>query len=319
MINQMSLLMLLSLFMVAALVMLGANFLQADRIQRRLDARLARVTGILVMRTDDEPVDTPDPLARVRRPLIRALAITGVDLARAPDYPAPWWAILITAAIAARVAAFLVGVLFGDFGWLAWPLFVVLFSRFAFGIVHARRSTALLSQFPDTLATIVRCVRVGIPVQESLRLIAHDMPAPTSAEFARIADRVSIGVPLEHALRELADRAHLPEYGFFATALSLQARSGGGLAQTLETLAEVIRRRVAMKARGYALASEARTSALILGIIPIISGVAIEVLQPSYLRVLFVTRDGHIVFGTAVGMLVIGAFSMREIIRRSLS
>lgn len=319
MIDQASLLMLLSLFMAAGLVALGANFLQADIARRRLDARLARVTGVLVIRTDDEPVESPDPLHRFRRPLLRALALTGVDLARAPDYPVAWWMILSGAAVVARAVSFMIGVLVGGFGWVIWPPLAILGARFAFGIVHARRSAALLVQFPDTLATIVRCVRVGIPVQESLRLIARDMPSPTNSEFARIADQVAIGTPLEQALRELAERTRLPEYGFFATALSLQARSGGGLTQTLETLAEVIRKRVAMKARGYALASEARTSALILGVIPIISGVAIEILQPAYLRVLFVTRSGHMVFGAAVVMLIVGTISMREIIRRSLS
>lgn len=312
-------LMMLSLFMAVALVLLGANFLHADRVQRRLDARFARISGVFILRDKDEPPEVPDPLHRFRRPLVSALAVTGVDFARARDYPAPWWAIVIAAAILARGVAFLIGMLLGGFGWLAWLPLTVLFARLAFGMLHARRSAALLAQFPDTLATIVRCVRVGIPVQEALRLIAHDMPAPTNAEFARIADQVAIGTPLENALRQLAERARLPEYGFFATALGLQARSGGGLAQTLETLAEVIRKRVAMKARGYALASEARTSALILGVIPIFSGVAIELLQPSYLRVLFITRNGHIVFGSAVAMLVIGALSMREIIRRSLS
>lgn len=312
-------LMLLSVFMAVALILLGANFLQTDRHQRRLDARLARVCGVLIVQDVDPDDNVADSLARFRRPLARLLALTGVDLVRAPDYPAPWWAMLILAALLARGAAFLIGLLFGGFGWLAWPVLVILFARFIFGAVHARRSAALLAQFPDTLATIVRCVRVGIPVQEALRLISRDMPAPTSAEFGRIADQVAIGTPLDHALRQLAERARLPEYGFFATALSLQARSGGGLAQTLETLAEVIRKRVAMKARGYALASEARTSALILGVIPIISGVAIEVLQPDYLRVLFITRKGHIVFGAAVSMLIVGALTMRAIIRRSLS
>ncbi|OYV61646.1 MAG: type II secretion system protein F, partial [Acidiphilium sp. 21-62-4] len=88
---------------------------------------------------------------------------------------------------------------------------------------------------------------------------------------------------------------------------------------TLETLSEVIRKRVAMKARGYALAAEARTSALILGAIPIVAGLGIELIQPNYLNVLFTTQKGHVIFGAAVGMLVMGTLAMRSIIRRSLS
>jgi tight adherence protein B len=164
----------------------------------------------------------------------------------------------------------------------------------------------------------VRCVRVGIPVQESLRIVSRDMPQPTAQEFSRLADKVSIGFSLETALHELATRNQLPEYRFFATALSLQARTGGPLAQTLETLADVIRKRVAMRSRGYALASEARTSALILAILPIFAGFAIWVLQPSYIEVLFLSSSGHKIFTSALALLSFGAFSMRSIIQRSL-
>lgn len=310
--------MLLSLTMVVALVLLGINFLQADRARRRLERRLARVTG-LPMVSPDEEAPAPDPLARFRRPFAILLSLVGTDLSQAAEYRIPWWVILLVATIVARGVGFLVGMLLPGAGWLAWPLLTVLFARLAFGSLHSRRANALLSQFPDALATIVRCVRVGIPVQEALRLIAQDMPGPTNAEFARIADRISIGTPFEQALRELAERTRLPEYGFFATAISLQSRHGGGLAQTLDGLADVIRKRVAAKARGYALSAEARTSAIVLGIIPLFAAAAIEVIRPTYLQVLFVTHKGNLILGGAIFLLVSGALVMREIIRRSLS
>lgn len=312
------LVMLLSVTMTVALILLGINFLQADRTRRQLERRLDRVSGMPVFRDEDDVAAAPDPLGRFRRPMSAMLAVTGVDLSHAGDYPLPWWAILLAAIIMARISGFLVGLLVPGLGWLVWLPLTVLFARLVFGALHARRASALLSQFPDALATIVRCVRVGIPVQEALRLIAQDMPGPTNAEFARIADRVAIGTPFEQALRELADRAKLPEYGFFATAISLQARHGGGLAQTLDGLADVIRKRVAAKARGYALSAEARTSSIVLGIIPIFAAGAIEVIQPSYLQVLFVTHQGHLILGGAIGLLLSGALVMREIIRRSL-
>ncbi|MDD2877395.1 MAG: type II secretion system F family protein [Acidiphilium sp.] len=317
--TSLPLLLTLSLVMTTALILVGLNVFRADRVHRRLVERLDRATnGLVIVETDQKP-KAVNPLARFQRPLGSALAIFGVDLARAPDYPVPWWAILLGALVMARVVVMLIAMVFGGWSALLWPAMTALVARTVFATIHARRSSALLNQFPEALATIVRCVRVGIPVQEALRIIGRDMPKPTGAEFTRIADQVAIGTPLDQALRSFAERSRIPEYGFFATALSLQARAGGGLAQTLETLSEVIRKRVAMKARGYAMAAEARTSALILGIIPIVAGVAIELLQPSYLEVLFVTRKGHIIFGMAVGMLVLGSLTMRSIIRRSLS
>ncbi len=309
----------LSLMMAAGLVLVGVNVLQADRTQRRLLGRLDRVTNGLVIVEADQTPKSVNPLERFIAPAGRLLGVFGIDLLRAPDYPAPWWVILLVCVVAARVVVMLIAMVFGDLGLLMWPVMGVLIARSVFGTIHAKRSAALLNQFPDTLATIVRCVRVGIPVQEALRIIGRDMPKPTGAEFTRIADQVAIGTPLEQALRSLADRSRLAEYGFFATALSLQARAGGGLAQTLETLSEVIRKRVAMKARGYAMAAEARTSALILGAIPIVAGLGIELIQPAYLNVLFTTKPGHVIFGAAVGMLVMGSLTMRSIIRRSLS
>lgn len=308
-----------SLVMTASLVLVGFNMLRADRTGRRLAGRLDRVTNGLVIVEIDQKPKAANPFARFQRPLGIALGILGIDLLRAPDYPAPWWAILLGAILGARVVVGLIAMVFGGLGLLLWPAMTILIARTVFATIHARRSSALLNQFPDTLATIVRCVRVGIPVQEALRIIGRDMPKPTGAEFTRIADQVAIGTPLDQALRSLAERSRLAEYGFFATALSLQARAGGGLAQTLETLSEVIRKRVAMKARGYAMAAEARTSALILGAIPIVAGLGIELIQPKYLNVLFTTKTGHMIFGGAVGMLVMGSLTMRSIIRRSLS
>ncbi len=107
---------------------------------------------------------------------------------------------------------------------------------------------------------IVRSVRVGIPVTEGIRTVAREAPRPTAQEFSLLADQIRIGMPIEEALRELATRNQLPEYRFFATALALQNQTGGGLAETLENLGDVIRKRVALKGRAHALASEARTS-----------------------------------------------------------
>ncbi len=309
----------LSLIMATGLVVLALNFVQADRHERRMALRLDRVTtGLIVQDTDQKP-KAVNALERFRRPFDMVLGFIGIDRKRAPDYPAPWWTILIGVAVFGRVVVFLISMVFGGIGIALWPAATIMIARFVFGSIHARRSAILLNQFPDTLATIVRCVRVGIPVQEALRIIARDMPKPTATEFIRIADQVAIGTPLDQALKDLAERSRLPEYGFFATALSLQARSGGGLAQTLDTLAEVIRKRVAMKARGYALAAEARTSAMILGAIPIVAGLGIELLQPKYMAVLFISRKGRFIFGAAVGMLMMGTLTMRTIIRRSLS
>lgn len=165
---------------------------------------------------------------------------------------------------------------------------------------------------------IVRSVRVGIPVSEAIRTVSREGPEPTAIEFGRLSDQVAIGVALEDALRDVAVRSGLPEYRFFATALALQAQTGGALTEILENLADVIRKRVATRARAHALASEAKTSSYILAALPVVTGLAIGVLNPKYMSLLFTDPMGNKVFAAAIGMLGLGMGVMRLTISRSL-
>ncbi len=314
----------MSLFLVASTAMLGCLSIgsffvvQSETKQRKLDERVQRVTNDSVVHAKEAIAGKNQIILNYKKHILKILFVFNIDLNRAPDYPLRWWLVLPLVLVTTRGIVAIIAMLIGGPIILVWPIFTVFLSRIVFNIFHRRRALALFEQFPDALGTIVRCVRVGIPVQESLRIVSRDMAQPTAQEFSRLADKVAIGVSLETALHELAARNQLAEYKFFATALSLQARTGGPLAQTLETLAEVIRKRVAMRARGYALASEARTSALILGILPIFAGLAIWLLQPLYIDALFLTSSGHKIFAAAVGLLSFGGFVMRMIIQKSL-
>lgn len=245
--------------------------------------------------------------------------VFGFNPAKADQYPIKWPIVLVVALVAGRVAVMLLHGLLGPIAWVALPIVWCVLARTYFGRTEGTRKSKLLTQFPDALAMIVRAVRVGIPVTESLRVVAREAEAPTQAEFERACDQISIGSSTEQALRDLAARNDLPEYGFFAAALTLQAQTGGGLTDTLETLAEVIRKRVAMKARGHALSSEARTSAMVLGAMPIVTGGLIGALSPDYMVVLFTDSTGNVVLGIAVMSLSIGMFLMQTIIRKALS
>ena len=191
-------------------------------------------------------------------------------------------------------------------------------TRFIFNMFTNRRNNKLIEQFPDALNTVVRCVRVGIPMGEALRTIARDAQEPTKLEFTILADKVSIGIPLDVSLRELAERIKLTEYQFFATAITLQSRSGGGITQTLENLAEVIRKRVGLKARGYALTAEARTSAMVLSVLPFLAGGMIFLVQRSYIMVLFTTKGGESVITMAIILLILGMGTIQFMISNVL-
>ena len=243
----------------------------------------------------------------------------GYDALLKQRYRLPW-AVVVTVALILSVAAAYAGTsLIGIYAWLATPAAWVMVSRSYYKRCDSRLTQTLYKQFPDALATIVRSVRVGVPVSESIRTVAKEALQPTATEFGRVADQITIGVPLDEALRDLALRNQLPEYRFFATALSLQSQTGGGLTETLENLADTIRKRVAAKAKGNALAAEAKTSTYVLGALPIVMGGLIFIVNRAYILILFTDDSGRKLLFLAVGMLGTGFYAMRTIIRKSLS
>ncbi len=316
---------LLTLLMVASVVLVGFStagvlVLYADQHARRVRERRAKIV------TPYQQADAPGaviarlsvalPTAQLGRRMKRMI---GMDPARRDPYPLKPYLVIPLAFVPGYIVEWLLHGLLGKLAWALVPLTAWFVIRSVYTGSDSKRTATLYSQFPDALATIVRGVRVGIPVSEALRAVAHDSQPPTSAEFGRLYDQVSIGTPLEDALREMASRNRLPEYRFFATALALQSQTGGGLTETLENLADVVRKRVALKSRGYALAAEARTSAGVLAVLPVFAAGALAVMSPDYIGELLQEGAGQTVFGCTVLWLGIGMVVMRFLIKKSLS
>lgn len=237
-----------------------------------------------------------------------------------PDrYPLPWWLVVVLATAIGIGIRVLASDFIGSPSILAIPGSTIFLSRQFFGWFDGRRREKMLTQFPDALTMIVRSVRVGIPVQEAIRMVAREAQHPTGAEFARLVDQVSVGVSMEDAMNDMAQRAGLPEYRFFATGLSLQNQTGGALSETLENLADVIRKRGMLKAKGRALTSEAKASAAVLTAMPILTGVALYMINPTYIGILFTDPTGHELLGSAIVSLCVGLMLIRAIIRNALA
>lgn len=306
--------------LVAMMAAATAVVLRGERRDKRVAGRLALAVTPYARMTVLATMGRRQHVARpLQARLLQQLAgLFGYDPARADQVPWPVPAVLGVAGLAGLGAGFALSWLVGSVALLAAPVLWALASRFLFGHFASRRANKLYVQFPDALAMIVRSVRVGIPVTEAIRTVSREAPEPTAVEFGRISDQAAIGVALEDALRDVAVRSGLPEYRFFATALSLQAQTGGALTETLENLADVIRKRVATRSRAHALASEARTSSYILGALPLVTGAAISVLNPKYMGLLFTDSVGNKILVAAIGMLGLGMGTMRLIISRSL-
>ena len=246
-------------------------------------------------------------------------SLFGFDPELAGHYVLRPWVALVAAFVAAVVVTKLGSGLLGRLAWAALPLEWVALSRAFFNWCRRRRADALFQQFPDALAMIVRAVRVGIPVTDSITAVGRELDPPTGPEFARLSDELAIGMTLEDALRAMAERNKLQEYRFFATALSLQSQTGGGLSETLENLGDVIRKRVGVRQKGEALSSEAKMSSLVLAALPPFAGVGLWVMNGAYISMLFTDPLGQKILAGAVLMLGMGIMSMKTMIRKSLS
>ena len=177
-----------------------------------------------------------------------------------------------------------------------------------------RRTNKFTTKFPDAIELLVRGLRSGLPVTETLGVVATEVPGPVGEEFKLVTERIRIGKTMEDALQDSADRLATAEFSFFCITLAIQRETGGNLAETLSNLADVLRKRAQMKLKIRAMSSESKASAYIVGSLPFIVFVMIWWVNGKYLMGFF-TDDRLIVAGLG-GMvwMSIGAFIMAKMV-----
>lgn len=183
------------------------------------------------------------------------------------------------------------------------------------GMRRKRYQNAYLDELPNAVEAIVRGVKAGMPLNDSIRLVAKEVKEPVRSEFMRIIDQQSIGKSMAEAVEVLFDRVPLAEVNFFIVVINVQQQAGGNLSEALSNLAIVLRNRKKMKAKVKAMSSEAKASALIIGALPMFVIAAVSVVSPAYLAPLFTTSGGMICLGVAAGMMLLGTFVMNRMIQ----
>lgn len=230
----------------------------------------------------------------------------------------PWWSTLLIGAVIGLVfwyyGAFLVGATLALPAGILVAMFVI---RALFAWQHNRYVTAIFHQIPDAIGLMVRAIRAGLPIGEAMRSVAAEMPSPLRDEFARMLGDVAIGRPVDQALMRLHKRTELPEFSFLAVVLGLQSQTGGNLAETLENLADIVRKRVALAKRAKALAAEARMQAGILMVLPYLAALAMSQIQPFYIDNFFRNPTGQKLALIGLGFSVFGYFVIRWLIKRA--
>lgn len=170
------------------------------------------------------------------------------------------------------------------------------------------------ARFPDAIDLMVRGLRSGLPISETLGIVASEIPDPVGIEFRGVVDRIRIGKTMDLALEEAADRIGTPEIQFFCITLAIQRETGGNLAETLGNLSEVLRKRAQMKLKIKAMSSESKASAYIIGVLPFMVFGLIYYVNSAYMGKFF--EDERLMALGAGGLvwMGIGAFIMSQMI-----
>ena len=182
------------------------------------------------------------------------------------------------------------------------------------GKLIKRRMEKFNKRFPDAIELMVRGLRSGLPISETIGIVADEIPNPVGIEFRTVADKMRIGRTMDSALQDASERLGTAEFQFYVISLAIQRETGGNLAETLSNLAEVLRKRAQMKLKIRAMSSESKASAYIIGALPFIVFGLIWWINGSYMQNFFVDERLMIAGGGGLVWMGIGAFIMAKMI-----
>jgi tight adherence protein B len=212
-----------------------------------------------------------------------------------------------TAVLAFEGLPILLGLAFGLFLGLGLPHFVV-------GFFIKRRIAKFTAKFPDAIELLVRGLRSGLPITETIGVVGAEIDGPVGEEFRSVSDKMKIGKSLDTALQETADRLGTPEFQFFTITIQIQRETGGNLAETLANLADVLRKRSQMKLKIKAMSSESKASALIVGALPFIVFGLVWFINNNYMMNFFQDQRLMIAGGGGLIWMGLGAFIMAKMV-----
>ena len=184
----------------------------------------------------------------------------------------------------------------------------------ALSFLKKRRENRFLETFPDAVDVIVRGIKAGLPLLDSLKLLASEAQEPIRSEVRSIIDTQTIGIPLGEACLKLYEHMPVPEANFFGIVISIQQRAGGNLSEALGNLSRVLRDRKKMKAKIKAMSMEAKASATIIGALPIAVMILVFITSPQYISLLWTEPLGRMMMAGCAVWMTVGVLVMRKMI-----
>jgi tight adherence protein B len=185
-------------------------------------------------------------------------------------------------------------------------------------LVVRKRRRLLTTDLPGALDLIVRGLRAGLPLIECFKLTATEWREPLKGEFVRVVNDLSVGLSIREAINRFAERVPLQEAKLFSIVVAIQAQSGGNLSEVLGNLADLLREREKLIAKIRSMTSEARTSAWIIGSIPVILIALISLVSPDFMKPLLETTTGNVILVFSGIWMATGVFVMTAMMRIDL-
>jgi len=186
--------------------------------------------------------------------------------------------------------------------------------RWGLSYLKKRREKNFLKALPDAVDVIVRGIKAGLPLFESIKVVAADSPEPLRGEFLAIIETQAIGMPLGEACARLYERMPVPEANFFGIVIAIQQKSGGNLSEALGNLSKVLRDRKKMAEKIQAMSMEAKASAGIIGSLPPIVMLLVYLSTPQYISLLWTHPTGQLMLVGCVIWMSMGIFVMKRMI-----
>jgi tight adherence protein B len=215
------------------------------------------------------------------------------------------------------VAAFLITMMMGGGLLAAAGLGLAMgfgMPRWMLNFLKKRREKAFLKALPDAVDVIVRGIRAGLPLFDSIKVVAADAPEPLKSEFLAIIETQTIGIPLGDACQRLYERMPVPEANFFGIVVAIQQKSGGNLSEALGNLSRVLRDRKKMAEKIQAMSMEAKASAGIIGSLPPIVMLLVYLSTPDYVSLLWTEPMGRLMLAGSAVWMTMGVLVMKKMI-----
>jgi tight adherence protein B len=186
--------------------------------------------------------------------------------------------------------------------------------RWVLNFLKKRREKQFLKALPDAVDVIVRGIKAGLPLFDSIKVVAADAPEPLKSEFLAIIETQAIGMPLGEACARLYERMPVPEANFFGIVVAIQQKSGGNLSEALGNLSKVLRDRKKMGEKIQAMSMEAKASAGIIGSLPPIVMLLVYLSTPDYISLLWTHPTGRLMLAGSAVWMSCGIFVMKKMI-----